>query len=116
MFVLLRCRNQGRAGEARIIAAGRAASPSLHMDPGTLPNVPATREPIEWRTSARQRAPQAAHLTPKVVIPHHWDDYYPPLSRMNRVKQFEAAIKIVAPGIKVFVPAIGQKFHVAELL
>jgi L-ascorbate metabolism protein UlaG (beta-lactamase superfamily) len=58
----------------------------------------------------------AAQLTPKVVIPHHWDDYYPPLSRMNKVKEFEAAIKIVAPGIKVFVPAIGQKFNAADLL
>jgi L-ascorbate metabolism protein UlaG (beta-lactamase superfamily) len=58
----------------------------------------------------------AAQLTPKLVIPHHWDDYYPPLSRMNRVKEFEAAVKIVAPGVKVFVPAIGQKYNVADLL
>lgn len=58
----------------------------------------------------------AARLTPKVVIPHHWDDYYPPLSRMNKVKEFEAAIKIVAPGIRVFVPPIGQKISVADLL
>jgi L-ascorbate metabolism protein UlaG (beta-lactamase superfamily) len=58
----------------------------------------------------------AARLTPKLVIPHHWDDYYPPVSRMNRVKEFEAAIKIVAPGIKVYVPVIGQKFTVSDLL
>jgi len=57
-----------------------------------------------------------SRLTPKVVIPHHWDDYYPPLSQLSNVKEFEAAVNIVAPGVKVYVPKIGQSFSVTDLL
>ncbi len=55
-------------------------------------------------------------LTPRLVILHHWDDYYPPLSRMINLKEFEAIIRMVAPGVKVYIPTIGQSFDPADLL
>ncbi|MBI1877113.1 MAG: MBL fold metallo-hydrolase, partial [Chloroflexi bacterium] len=39
----------------------------------------------------------AAHLKPKVVIPHHWDDYFPPLSELTDLTRFEAALNALAP-------------------
>lgn len=58
----------------------------------------------------------ATRLMPKVVIPHHWDDYYPPLTRRANLKEFTAALHIVAPGITVHIPTIGRSFNPAKLL
>ncbi len=55
-------------------------------------------------------------LTPRLVILHHWDDYYPPVSQMVKPKEFEAIVQMVAPGVKVYIPTIGQRFNPADLL
>ncbi len=57
----------------------------------------------------------ASLLKPKVVIPHHWDDYFPPLSRMIDLQQFETVMHMVAPEVKVYVPTIGQSFNPAKI-
>ncbi len=58
----------------------------------------------------------AALLKPKLVIPHHWDDFYPPLSHMIDLESFQAAIQAVAPQVKVYIPSLGQSFNPADLL
>lgn len=62
----------------------------------------------------------AVHLTtllnPKVIIPHHWDDYYPPLSQMIDLEQFKQSVQQVAPQVEVYIPTIGRSFDPAELL
>lgn len=58
----------------------------------------------------------AALMKPKVVIPHHWDDYYPPLSRLADLTRFETALKALAPQIRVYIPTIGQSFDPIRLL
>ncbi|MEW5961229.1 MAG: MBL fold metallo-hydrolase [Chloroflexota bacterium] len=55
-------------------------------------------------------------LLPRLVILHHWDDYYPPVSQMINLKEFEAVTRLVAPGVKVYIPSIGQRFNPADLL
>ncbi len=73
--------------------------------------------PVEYHPDTNSAVVQlAARLTPKVVIPHHWDNYYPPLTRQINLKEFAAAVNIVAPGVKVFIPKIGQSFNPAALL
>ena len=73
--------------------------------------------PVESKPDTGAAAVRLASLLkPKVVIPHHWDDYYPFLSRPIDLKQFEAALQIVAPEMKVYIPTIGQSFNPADLL
>lgn len=73
--------------------------------------------PVEGHPNANSAAVQlTARLTPKVVVPHHWDNYYPPLTQQIDLKEFQATINIVAPGIKVYIPTIGQSFNPAALL
>lgn len=73
--------------------------------------------PVENEASPNTGAVRLASLLkPKVVIPHHWDDYYPPLSQMINLKQFEAALQTVVPGLRVYKPTIGQSFNPADLL
>lgn len=55
-------------------------------------------------------------LLPRLVILHHWDDYYPPLTHMVNLKEFEAIVRMVAPGVKVYIPTIGRSFDPAQLL
>ena len=58
----------------------------------------------------------AAWLQPKVVIPHHWDNYSPPLSESSDLAQFETALNLLAPQIRVYKPIIGQCFDPIRLL
>jgi len=58
----------------------------------------------------------AALLQPKVVIPHHWDDYFPPLSEMSNLTKFETVLNALAPGVRVYKPIIGQSFNPINLL
>jgi L-ascorbate metabolism protein UlaG (beta-lactamase superfamily) len=58
----------------------------------------------------------AVKLKPKVVIPHHWDNYYPPLSETIDLSKFEAAMQRQTPPIKVYRPSIGKRFELAHLL
>ena len=58
----------------------------------------------------------AALLQPKVVIPHHWDDYFPPLSEMSNLAKFETTLNALAPGMRVYKPIIGQSFNPINLL
>ncbi len=73
--------------------------------------------PVESKPDTGAAAVRLASLlNPKVVIPHHWDDYYPFLSRSIDLKQFEVALQTVAPEVKVYIPTIGQGFNPADLL
>jgi L-ascorbate metabolism protein UlaG (beta-lactamase superfamily) len=55
-------------------------------------------------------------LNPKMVIPHHWDDYYPPLSQVIDLTRFETILKTIAPHTKIYIPTIGESFNPADLL
>lgn len=70
--------------------------------------------PVE--SASYPSTPLVALLRPKVVIPHHWDNYYPPLSEMIDLTKFELDLQMLAPGIRVYTPTIGQSFNPLELL
>lgn len=58
----------------------------------------------------------AALLKPKVVVPHHWDNYFPPLSRLGDLTRFKTALQALAPQVRVYQPVIGQSFDPIDLL
>lgn len=58
----------------------------------------------------------AALLKPKIVIPHHWDNYFPPLSRLGDLSRFKSALQALAPQIRVYQPEIGRSFEPINLL
>lgn len=59
--------------------------------------------------AGRRNAPDALAemtklLNPKMVIPHHWDDFYPPISWRVSVEKFEEKVKAFLPEIVVKIP------------
>lgn len=58
----------------------------------------------------------AALLKPKMVVPHHWDDYFPPLSRLGDLIRFKTALQALAPQVQVYQPVIGRSFDPIHLV
>lgn len=50
-------------------------------------------------------------LKPGLVIPHHWDDFYPPLSQLVDIRPFLEGIRGAAE-VEVKVPRIGRPFRI----
>lgn len=55
-------------------------------------------------------------LKPKLIIPHHWDNYYPGLSKMVDLTNLEAIARAQASQAQIYQPVIGQPFDIAALL
>ncbi|MDD1777740.1 MAG: MBL fold metallo-hydrolase [Candidatus Helarchaeota archaeon] len=49
-------------------------------------------------------AKMTSHLKPKMVIGHHWDDFFPPISWRVPIEQFEVEVKKLLPDIIVKIP------------
>ncbi len=47
-------------------------------------------------------------LRPKAVIPHHWDDFFPPVSRQRDLGPFVRDISRTSPGTQIILPRINQ--------
>ena len=58
----------------------------------------------------------AAKLKPAVIIPHQWDNYYPPLTRAVNVDELKNALQTEITLGSIFWPEPGQAFNIAELL
>jgi L-ascorbate metabolism protein UlaG (beta-lactamase superfamily) len=73
--------------------------------------------PVEHEPEAQAAC---VHLTmllkPRLVIPHHWDDYYPPLSQTIDLRRFKSVMQTLTSNINVYIPTLGQSFDPAELL
>lgn len=48
----------------------------------------------------------AAEVRPRVVVPHHHDDFYPPLSRSIDLDPFRRELEARIPGIRLLVPSL----------
>jgi L-ascorbate metabolism protein UlaG (beta-lactamase superfamily) len=72
--------------------------------------------PLERPTDIAKMVQLISLLKPKVVIPHHWDNYYPPLSRMVDLNDFEAMLPVKVPGSRVCKPPLGERFRLADLV
>lgn len=74
--------------------------------------LPVERTPTQNGDVARL----AALLKPKLIIPHHWDNYYPNLSKMVDLTDLAAIVRSQLPRAQVYQPVIGQPFDVVALL
>jgi L-ascorbate metabolism protein UlaG (beta-lactamase superfamily) len=72
--------------------------------------------PLEQPTDITNMIQLALLLRPKVVIPHHWDNYYPPLSQMVDLHEFEAMLQAKVPGSRVYKPSLGEPFSLTDLV
>ncbi len=65
--------------------------------------------PVQGRSDITDLAAQmAAELKPHLVVPHHYDDFYPPLSRYIDLDPFRQALYDLMPRVRMLTPAIDQ--------
>lgn len=86
----------------------------LHLGSACMTWVPDRRVdaflvPVQGRTDICSVAAELVdRVRPQVVIPHHHDDFYPPLSQYVDLEPFLAEVRGRHPGIRVRVPAINR--------
>lgn len=69
--------------------------------------------PLQGRSDIAQVAARmAALLQPQRVVPHHWDDFYPPISQLIPLAPFAEALSHALPAARLHVPEIGQWWRV----
>jgi L-ascorbate metabolism protein UlaG (beta-lactamase superfamily) len=72
--------------------------------------------PLEQPAAAGRQAIQAVHdLQPKVVIPHHWDDYNPPFTKSIDVEPFNEHFRLELPQVRLYWPVLGKVFSLLDL-
>ncbi|NVM52304.1 MAG: MBL fold metallo-hydrolase [Candidatus Helarchaeota archaeon] len=54
-------------------------------------------------------------LNPKMVIGHHWDDFYPPLSWRVPIEEFELEVKKLLPDIVVKIPVPLEEMEIQSI-
>jgi L-ascorbate metabolism protein UlaG (beta-lactamase superfamily) len=75
--------------------------------------------PLQGRSDIHQIvAEMVACIAPRWVIPHHYDDFLPPLSAQVDPMPFVTRLKQLAPQTRVYVPKFGEtiRFERGELL
>lgn len=71
--------------------------------------------PLQGNTHIhRIAAEMTALIQPKIVIPHHWDDFYPPISQMVPVEPFAQAVAELSPATEVRVPVMGREMELGQ--
>jgi L-ascorbate metabolism protein UlaG (beta-lactamase superfamily) len=79
----------------------RSELEQLHPDVALLP--------LQGHSHVHELAARAAAwMRPRRVIPHHHDDFYPPLSEAIDVDRFRALMRERLPGVEVIEPPIGE--------
>ncbi|MHA1148845.1 MAG: MBL fold metallo-hydrolase [Promethearchaeota archaeon] len=48
-------------------------------------------------------------IKPKTVVPLHWDDFYPPISRVEDLRPFSKLVKKKYPHIQIIMPKIDEE-------
>jgi L-ascorbate metabolism protein UlaG (beta-lactamase superfamily) len=68
--------------------------------------------PVQGRRDIyRFTAQRVATMEPKWLIPHHFDDFYPPLSEQVDLEPLLDAVDNLAPATQVLVPQAGQRLR-----
>jgi L-ascorbate metabolism protein UlaG (beta-lactamase superfamily) len=70
--------------------------------------------------AGRRNAPQVLalmtkYLNPKMVIGHHWDDFYPPISWRVPIEQFAEEVKKLLPDIVVKIPVPFEEMEIQSI-
>ena len=67
--------------------------------------------PVQGRTDIhRVAAEMVALMSPRWVIPHHHDDFYPPVSKKIDLGPFVDLVEELSPETQVFIPEIDHVF------
>src|SRR5450830_76569 len=64
----------------------------------------------------RMAAELVAVLRPRVVVPEHHDDFFPPISRMINIEPFRVMVKKLAPECIYYEPSLNEEFDAKEVL
>lgn len=65
--------------------------------------------PLQGHTRVCEMAARAvARLRPRTVIPHHHDDFFPPISRSVDIEPFIEAVSRLSPPVKVIALPVGE--------
>jgi L-ascorbate metabolism protein UlaG (beta-lactamase superfamily) len=65
--------------------------------------------PVQGRSDITDLAAQmAAELKPRMVVPHHHDDFYPPLSQAIDLDPFIQTLSDLIPRVRTIVPSLNQ--------
>ncbi|MEJ2560274.1 MAG: MBL fold metallo-hydrolase [Anaerolineae bacterium] len=68
--------------------------------------------PVQGRSDIAQVASRmAALLQPHLVVPHHWDDFCPPVSRLVSLASFAKTLSHLLPEAELHVPQIGERWQ-----
>jgi len=93
-------------GEHSFAFFGSAGYERAHIE-GLRPDLALV--PTEGHTDIhRIVAEMVALLAPRWVIPHHHDDFYPPISRTVDLAPFVAQVRQLAPQTQVHIPEAGR--------
>ncbi|TFG05634.1 MAG: MBL fold metallo-hydrolase [Promethearchaeota archaeon] len=70
--------------------------------------------------AGRRNAPEAlakmtTYLNPKMVIGHHWDDFYPPISWRVPIENFEIEVKKLLPDCVVKIPVPMEEMEIQSI-
>lgn len=57
----------------------------------------------------------ASLLQPAIIVPHHWDNYYPPLSEQVDLTPLTHILQTELPHTKIYRPMIGERFNLIDL-
>ena len=92
---------------------GSGGSPAPELEKlGQLP-IDILLVPMQGHTHITRIAHRyVASLTPKMVIPHHQDNFFPPISALVDTKPFVNQVQASHPDITVQVLGINQTFEI----
>lgn len=66
--------------------------------------------PVQGRTDIATVAAQlTACVNPRRVVAHHWDDFYPPLSQMIDLSEYQKILGQLLPDTGIIIPEMGRK-------
>jgi len=72
--------------------------------------------PVAGRRDApKVLAKMTSHLNPKMVIGHHWDDFFPPISWRVPIEKFEEEVKKILPNIIVKIPVPLEEIEIPSM-
>jgi len=72
--------------------------------------------PVAGRRNAPSvLAKMTSYLKPKMVIGHHWDDFFPPISWRVPIEKFEVEVKKLLPDVIVRIPVPLEEMDIQSI-
>jgi len=69
--------------------------------------------PLQGHTQIYQIASRIVeYLQPRIVVPHHHNDFYPPISQTMDLSLFVESVKIASPSARIIKPRVCQRIEI----